>query len=119
MDGCEFVAELSREFPDIAEELDDETCQDLLYVQTGVFARYTQTAIDHGDRGLTARCFLAADRAAAGGDDAVRNAIGVSFLEHLNFQDGKVRREWAFDLLSERLKADAAGLGVAPGYRRP
>ncbi len=61
----------------------------------------------------------AGDGGRGDGDDDVRNAIGVAFLEHLNFQDGKVRREWAFALLPAGLRAAAGSLGIAAGSRRP
>ena len=65
------------------------------------------------------RCFGVADRANRDGDDEVRNAIGLAFLAHLNFHDGKVQRAWAFALLPASLKEAAGSLGIAAGYRRP
>ncbi len=35
---------------------------------------------------------------------AVQNAIILSFLEHLDFQDGKKKRSWAKDLLPPTLR---------------
>lgn len=117
MDADQLLTELRRELPDLAVELDDEALRGLVYLQVGAFARYTQRLIDAGDRHQAIRCFALADRAAQHGDDQVQNAIGVGFLEHLNFRDGKVRRGWAFALLPSSLRAAAATLGIAEGYR--
>jgi len=54
------------------------------------------------------RCWL-------GGDDEVQNALGVAFLEHLNFGNTKKRqRSWEFELLAPVLQENARNLGVAP-----
>ena len=118
MDAAEFMRELREEFPPLRKDLDQEGWAGFLYLETGSFARYAQHAIDEHDTALVRRCFDFADRAARDGDDQVQNAIGVSFLEHLNLQDGKVPREWAWELLTSGLHANAASLGVGPGYRR-
>jgi len=119
VDGEQFLDHLRQEFPGLVEELDEETSQGLLYLQLGTFARYAQTAIDTGAKAEVERCFAITDRANREGDDDVQNAIGIAFLGHLNFQDGKVRREWAFALLPAGLKGAAASLGIAEGYRPP
>ena len=115
---AELLDQLRQAFPDVADELDEESSQGLPYVQLGTFARYVQRAIDAGTRAEVERCFAVIDRGNREGDDDVQNAIGVAFLEHLNFQDGKVRREWAFDLLPASLRTAAKSLGIGPGYRR-
>ena len=48
------------------------------------------------------------------GDDEVQNVLGVSYIEHLNFRDGKVARMWAFGELPDALKEAAVELGNAP-----
>ncbi len=119
MDGEQFVLLIRQEFPELVEELDAEWNAGLVHVQAGVFAAYVRRAVDDGATDLVRRCFAVAERAEAEGDDTVLNAVGLSFLRHLNFQDGKVRREWAFELLPPRLRATADSLGVAVGYRHP
>jgi hypothetical protein len=117
--ASEFMAAMRAEFPDLVDELDDETWRGLLHVEMGCFARYTMAAVDSGDRAAVTKCFHFARRAWTDGDHDVQNALAVSYLEHLNFADGKVPREWAFSLLAPALRAEAGQLGVAPGYRRP
>lgn len=119
MDAAEFMRRLREEFPDLREDLDQEDWTGLLYLEARAFARHAQQGIDEHDEVLVRRFFEFADCAARHGDDQVQNAIGVAFLEHLNLQDGKVPRAWAWELLTSRLQADAASLGVGPGYRRP
>ena len=75
--------------------------------------------MDSGDRTRMLKCFDFARRAWMDCDPDVQNALGVSYLEHLNFDDGKVPRVWAFALLAPPLQAEAETLGVRPGYRRP
>jgi len=110
------MAAMRIEFPDLVDELDDETWCGLLHVETGCFARYTMTALDSGDRPKVKRCFDFARHAWMNGD---QNALGVSYLEHLNFADGKAPRSWAFALLAPPLRHAAEQLGVSPGYQRP
>ncbi len=119
VDASDFLVTLRAEFPDLVEELDDETWRGLLHVETGCFARYAQAAIDRGDRALVSRCFDFARQAWLSGTPDVRNALAVSFVEHVNFSDGKVKRESAFDLLPVPLRDVAQEMGIGRGYRRP
>lgn len=110
----EYMNELRQRFPELAPALDQEEWRGLLHVETGRFAAFCREAIDAGDRDLVQKCYSFARRSAMDGTDEVQNAIGVSFIEHLNFQDGEVPRRWAYDVLPPRLKDDAQALGVAP-----
>jgi hypothetical protein len=98
------VAALLSEFPSIEADLLDKTWSGLLHPQMGCFARYVQTHIDAGDRLCVTRCFALADRFLREGNSELRNAVAVSFLEHLNFADGKRKRAWAREFLSARLR---------------
>ncbi len=114
MSPHDYMNELRQRFPTLAPTLDQEDWRGLLHIETGRFAAFCQEAIDAGDRELVQKCYSFACHAAMEGTNEVQNAIGVSFVEHLNFQDGKVARRWAYHLLPPRLKADAKALGVAP-----
>src|SRR5690349_15646018 len=102
----QMVDALLTEFPSIKDDLLDDTWSNLLHPQMGSFARYAQDAIDRGDRQAVSRCFELADRFLREGTPELQNAVGVSFLEHLNFDDGKRRRAWARELLPPRLLKD-------------
>jgi hypothetical protein len=127
---------LRNEFPDLADELDEESWPGVLHIETGCFARYACAAIDSQDQAHVVRCFDFAGRAWAAGDSDVQNALGVSFSEHLNFEDEKVPRAWTLELLagvsgapfghSERIGAPRAAIrralgtslaGPCPGHR--
>jgi len=108
----EFIAAVKLEFPELSAELDDDA--GLFYLQVGALVRPTQNAIDYGNRARLEKYFEFVRKADLAGDSEVRNAIGVSYLEHLNFHDGKRRRAWAWDLLPEPLQGSARSLGVEP-----
>lgn len=99
---------LRQEFPDLVEELDED--DGLVYLQTGTLARHTRHLIDSGARQEVAGVFEFARRWWIEGDDEVQNALGVAFVEHLNFHDGKAARRWAFDLLPAPLREAAVAL---------
>lgn len=101
---AQLVAALNEQFPELRDELADER---LLHLEVACLARLTQAAISDGDRDLVKRSFKFADVAFRTGDDVVKNAISVSYLEHLTFTDTKKRRRsWAFDLMSPALQQD-------------
>lgn len=45
----QFIEQLCREFPDMANDILDEDILDIFSLQIGVFRSYTQIAIDEGD----------------------------------------------------------------------
>ena len=63
------------------------------------FLRFVQAAIDSGDRETTLKAFQFAERLLREGSSDLANAVTVSFLEHLNLQDGKKPRRWAQELM--------------------
>ncbi len=113
MDANEFMASLRQAFPELVDEL-DEVWRGLLHLEMGCLARNTQRAIDSHAATEVDRCFEFARSAWLEGDNDVTNALGVSYIEHLNFDDGKVARTWAFARLAAPLQAAARSLGTAP-----
>ncbi len=101
----QFIERLLAEFPSLQSELSEDICAGLLHVETGCFARHTQAAIDNHDTVELRRCFDFATAAFRDADSAVKNAMYVSYLEHLNFEDGKVQRAWALTMMPPILKA--------------
>lgn len=115
MGPSDFMQALRREFPDLVEELDEESWKGLLYIETGCLARLATRQITDGDTQGVKQTFEFVRRCWLDGDGEVQNAIGVAFLEHLNFDDTKKRqRSWAFRLLPPVLQENARNLGVAP-----
>jgi hypothetical protein len=84
IDATRFVELVASEYPDLRAELEED--DGLETVQVGTFCSHTQAAIDRGDIAVVVTCFEIADRVIVYGDDAMKNAIHVSFLEHLNFR---------------------------------
>ena len=98
------IAFVEQRFPEISDELHDETIEGLMHPQIGEFSRYAQAAIDRGDINVWSRVTEVFMELWQDCDDAVRNALNVSFLEHLNFKDGKVQRRWAYNVMPKTMK---------------
>ena len=84
VDAARFVQLVASAYPDLRAELDED--DGLETVQMRTFCEHTQAAIDRGDIGAVVNCFDIADRVFAEGDDAMKNAIHVAFLEELDFR---------------------------------
>jgi len=97
-----FLTELKTAFPQLRSDLNQE--QGLLHLETDVFMRFVQTLIDSGDKDTLAVALQIADKFLRNGDAKVVNALTVSFLEHLNFVDGKAPRRWAWECMPAALK---------------
>jgi hypothetical protein len=84
VDPARFVHLVASAFPELGADLAD--VDGLETVQTRIFCDHTQAAIDRGDIGVVVTCFDIADRVIVDGDDPMKNAIHVSFLEDLDFR---------------------------------
>ena len=100
---AEFRSTLIETFPEMEADVRDE--DGLLHLEMSVFSRFTQNAIDTSDVQLLDRYFEFADNLFRNADDAVKNAVYVSYLEHLNCTDGKSKRAWALKRMSPTLLA--------------
>jgi hypothetical protein len=105
-----FLKELKALFPQLTQEINAE--YGLLHLEMHVFARFAQRAIMDGDIEKVRLCFKLADKYNNEGTSKVINAIGVSFVEHLNLQ----KAQWAWELLSPSLRTvylDCVDAGTA------
>jgi hypothetical protein len=84
MDANDFRNLVLREFPTLRPDFDE--WDDLLHMQVSEFSRFTQSAIETRSCEVVSKCFELAEAALDNGDDYVRNAIYVSYLEHLDFR---------------------------------
>ncbi len=98
----QFLKELRTAFPRLRNDLNQE--DGLLHLEIGVFMRFVQTLIDTGDQDALVTALRIADRFLQNGNGQMVNALTVSFLEHLNFEDGKVPRRWAWECMPPALK---------------
>ncbi|MGY8637335.1 hypothetical protein RAD15_33195 [Bradyrhizobium sp. 14AA] len=115
MDGLHrsvFLKELKDTFPDLRSEINAQ--HGLLHLEVGVFAGFVQRAIALGNAKDVALCFKLAEKYHREGNDQLRNAIGVSFVEHLNLGNAK----WAWELLGPILKKEYLQLADA-GMAKP
>jgi hypothetical protein len=99
INSTKFIEYVIEKFPELKTDLAEDAGFDTLQVST--FCDYTQKAIDRGDLDSVENCFDIAHRVLKDGDDSMKNAIHVSFLEHLDFR-GRYGGK-AFSLMSADL----------------
>ena len=99
----DFLREAKTLFPSLKEDLNKQ--YGLPHLEMHAFCDFVQTAIDQGDRSTVAQAFNFSARLLAEGNSQLVNALTVSMLEHLNFEDGKVQRSWAQVLMPQTLAA--------------
>ena len=102
MDEQQVIEMLVKDIPSLKDSLTEE--DGMLYLQISIFAKYTQSHIDKGDKKQVKHCFELSRLFLMEGNKEIKNAIGVSYLAHLNFMDQKIHRSWAFVLLPVILK---------------
>ncbi len=99
------VDRIEREFPDLADDLHDEDWDGLIHLQVSVFSRCVQAAIDQGDNETFDRASRLFVELFENGDPALVNALNVSLLEHLDFHDGKRKRQWAYLSMPPKMRS--------------
>ena len=95
---------IESRFPALSEDLQDETWEGLIHLQVAVFSHLAQDVINSGDRDAwqeVTEVFMDLWRDCT---PDVENALNVSFLEHLNFVDGKKKRSWAYQTMPEVMR---------------
>jgi hypothetical protein len=100
----DFIKEVKVVFPEIRKDINQS--DGLLHPEMSVFADLAQSFIDNEDKENLLKCFQIADKYLKEGTKKLVNAIAVSFLEHLNFDDGRASRSWAFDIMTPALKQE-------------
>jgi hypothetical protein len=106
IDRHQFVEEAVKAFPQLEPDIRDSTWAGLVHLEVSAFCRYTQQQIDGEHRAELKCCFELARRALLEGTPDLKNAIAVSYLEHLNLRDQKRRRSWALEVMPEVLRAE-------------
>jgi hypothetical protein len=81
------------EFPELREDF--EFNEGLLHCQIGDFAAMTERAVRARDWGTFDRCVAIVNELGRWPDSYLRNAIYVSFLEHLPFDGSAGRDAWS------------------------
>jgi hypothetical protein len=88
------------EFPELRSDF--EEWKSLPHLQVMEFRRFTQAAIEARAFGVVSKCFEIATAGLIEGDNGLRNAIYVSFLEHLDLRGDAGKK--AKELMPSRLK---------------
>lgn len=101
MNTVEFRSLVAYEFPQLRDELDYWE-DDLPHLQMAEFLNFTQEAIEARSFDVVRKSFEIAAAALKSGDNALLNAIYVSFLERLDF--GSDQGKEAFLLMPAELK---------------
>lgn len=98
MDGpythADFVRLALAEFPELGEEFEED--EGLLHLQMHAFTRFVQRVTREGDWATYARCMRLAHELWRRPDDALLNALNVSFLEHLDFDGANGEKAWTY-----------------------
>lgn len=90
MDAATFREMVLSEFPSLLKDF--EEWEGLLHLQVSEFRQFTQNAIEAHSFGVVSSCFQTATTALREGDDALKNAIYVSYLEELDFRSDAAKQ---------------------------
>jgi hypothetical protein len=93
-----FLKELKNTFPQLTDEINAQ--YGLLHLEMHIFADFAQRCIAGRDMEKVRLSFMVAEKYWASGNADMRNAIDVSFVEHLDLR----KAQWAWDLLGPNLK---------------
>ena len=98
------IHHIESRFPDLADDLHDEINDGLLHLQIGAFSHYAQSMIDESNRDQWIKITSVFITIYSDCSSAVNNALNVSFLEHLNFKNGKSDRQWAYLEMPDKMR---------------
>ncbi len=95
---------IESRFPDLADDLHDKIADGLLHIQIGAFSKLAHYAIDSGDEVSWDQITDTFMRLWENCTPDVENALNVSFLEQLNFDNAKITRSWAYDKMPDVMR---------------
>jgi len=91
----DFRGMLLSTFPELREQLEDWDFDYSLHFDMEAFARHAQRAKGQGDWQTYSACIQLAEKLWQNADSELSNAIGVSFLEQLDFEGPRGRHAWS------------------------
>lgn len=109
MDRERFVAMLAERYPAVAADI-DECSHGLLHLEMAALARAASAAVSNEDRAAVRGHFTFIDEVFRLGTPEVKNAVLVSYLEHLSFDGRHGKRIGAREMLSPQLRAELQSL---------
>ena len=90
---ADFTLMLLEQFPEVREDV--EFHQGLLHLEMMEFVLLTPRAIDEADWPLLKRCVHLAHELWERADPDLKNALNVSYLEHLKFSGSNGKQAWS------------------------
>ena len=93
-----FIEKLKQSFPTITLNVEEDN--GYLVLQVGAFKRFTQNAINSGDKELVLKCFKFVEENMNKFEHNVENSLVLSWLDKLDFTIG----DTIYNLLSPKLK---------------
>ena len=89
-----FASLVLAEFPELRGDLEAEWNRGLLHCEMGELARHAREAKELGNWDTFGRAVQLANRCLLEGDEAVDNAVYVSFLESIDFDGRNGQQAW-------------------------
>ena len=83
----EFLETLAKQFPEVKNDIQDEDDNGLIHLQIATFARYTNECINNKRFDVVRKIFDFFEKTIEKIDPKTENAMYVSFLEHIEFND--------------------------------
>ncbi len=111
VDRDAFVAMLAARYPAVTADI-DECMHGLLHLEMGQLAKAVQSAISYEDSEAVREHFQFIDEVYRRATPEVKNAVHVSYLEHLSFDGKHGKRIKAREMLSPGLQAALRGLEI-------
>ena len=100
--GTDAIDQIEKAFPEISEEIRED--EGLLHLQIGEFSHLAQAFIDNENTISFSKMCELFESLFNSASPELENALNVSFLEHLNFKDGKKNRKWAYNAMPPKMK---------------
>lgn len=106
----ELIELIIKEFPATKEDILDEIYEGSIHLQIGVLADYTNQCIQNARFDEVSRIFQFFDAVIDKVDSETDNAFYVSFLEHIDMDDGSNKQNEALKLLPKKYLEAYKGL---------
>lgn len=100
--GNDAATEVGKEFPELKDDL--EKYRGMLHTQMGIWSYLAQRFIDIQDSENFQRICMVFLELFSDASPELENALNVSFLENLSFENGERNRKWAYNAMPERMR---------------
>ena len=111
IDGSRFITLLTERYPELVADFDDFT-RGSVFMAMGALARATQAAMSDENKEVVRGYFEFIGEVFRSATDEVKNAVYVSYLEHLSFDGKHGKRIKSREMLPPQLQQGLRGLEV-------